>query len=81
MIYKNNDVVYKPSHYIYSKFEIKNIEKVIVKENNFVGMESHYFCNAFEYLTRYKRKNGIEDLKKCVEYINLLIEEEEQNND
>jgi len=32
--------------------------------------------NALKYLLRYKKKNGIEDLKKSQWYINYLIERE-----
>lgn len=34
------------------------------------------FCqgNIIKYVTRYKSKNGIEDLKKAKHYIDLLIE-------
>jgi hypothetical protein len=34
------------------------------------------FCqgNVIKYVTRYKAKNGIEDLKKAKHYIDLLIE-------
>ncbi len=34
------------------------------------------FCqgNVIKYITRYKHKNGIEDLKKVKHYVDLLIE-------
>lgn len=36
------------------------------------------FCegNVIKYLCRYKRKNGIEDLKKARQYLDFLIEKE-----
>jgi hypothetical protein len=34
--------------------------------------------NALKYLLRYKKKNGIEDLKKCEWYIKWLIMKEEK---
>jgi len=35
------------------------------------------FCegNVIKYVTRYKNKNGVEDLKKAKHYLELLIEE------
>jgi hypothetical protein len=33
--------------------------------------------NIVKYVTRWKDKNGIEDLKKCIQYLNKLIELEE----
>lgn len=37
------------------------------------------FCegNVVKYICRYKRKNGVEDLKKARHYIDFLIEREE----
>ena len=34
------------------------------------------FCqgNIIKYITRYKHKNGVEDLKKVKHYVDLLIE-------
>ena len=34
--------------------------------------------NVIKYVTRYKKKNGIEDLEKAKEYINRLIEYEKR---
>ena len=36
------------------------------------------FCegNVIKYLCRYKRKNGLEDLKKARQYLDFLIERE-----
>ena len=40
------------------------------------------FCegNVIKYISRYKRKNGIEDLKKAKSYLDKLIELNESNN-
>ena len=35
---------------------------------------------AIKYLTRWKKKNGVEDLKKAIHFIEKLIEVEEQKN-
>ena len=37
--------------------------------------------NVLKYLTRWKKKNGIEDLKKARHYIDLLIELECRKDD
>ena len=34
--------------------------------------------NVIKYVTRYKNKNGLEDLKKAQHYLEMLIEEEER---
>ena len=36
--------------------------------------------NVIKYVTRYKDKNGIEDLEKAKEYIDRLIEYEKRGN-
>lgn len=41
------------------------------------------FCegNIIKYITRYKDKNGIEDLKKARHYLDMLIESFEEFKD
>jgi hypothetical protein len=36
--------------------------------------------NAIKYITRHKDKNGVEDLKKAIHYLQKLIELEQQND-
>ena len=38
------------------------------------GIEAVCTGNAIKYLFRWKKKNGIEDLRKCLWYVNHLIE-------
>lgn len=42
-----------------------------------------HFCilNAFKYLWRAEKKNGVEDIKKAVWYLNKFVELEELPND
>ena len=42
----------------------------------FIMKNNLNFCqgNVIKYICRYKDKNGIEDLKKAIHYINLLIQ-------
>ena len=55
------------SHYM--NYKIQPIEYTLA--NNLS------FCqgNVIKYITRYKDKNGVEDLKKAKHYIDLIIEE------
>lgn len=65
------DVVNHPSHYETGKFEcIEVMEETQGKE----AVMNFCLCNAFKYLYRHKRKNGIEDVKKAKWYINKYIE-------
>ena len=67
------DNVEKPSHYNQGKFE--TIE--IIEDTLGDGFESYLIGNIIKYITRYKYKNGIEDLKKARWYLNKVIEVKE----
>lgn len=57
----------------YAKLAIQPMEYCLKNRLNYAQ------SNAIKYITRYKDKNGIEDLKKAIHCIELLIEHEEQN--
>lgn len=67
------DNVHKPKHYMRGGVECKDMIKAAV--SNLSGFEAYVIGNAIKYLWRWKDKNGIEDLKKAREYIDMLIEE------
>ena len=50
------------------KYKIQPIE--FITQNNIPFIEG----NVIKYLLRYKDKNGIQDLDKCIHYIELLKE-------
>lgn len=60
----------------YSKMAITPTRYIL--ENNIGWLEG----NAIKYISRYKDKNGVEDLQKAIHYIELIIEKEKecQNN-
>lgn len=58
-----------PSHYNQGKIEV--IDAI---DDWGLGF---YEGNIVKYVARYKCKNGVEDLKKAVWYLNRLIENEE----
>ena len=62
------DNIKEPAHYVANKIE--PIDFII--ENNFNFCEG----NVIKYISRYKRKNGIEALKKARQYIDFLIKKE-----
>ena len=72
------DPVNNPSHYTSGKFEC-----IDVMEDAIGLQETKDFCicNAFKYLFRYKKKNGIEDIKKARWYLDKYIQLEEKKND
>jgi Protein of unknwon function (DUF3310) len=70
---KEIDNVNHPPHYNSSKAECPGCERRI----ECIDITRHLnfnIGNAMKYLWRYKDKNGIEDLKKAIWYINNEIE-------
>lgn len=51
----------------YKTKKIEPIEYIQANELDF------FEGNVVKYITRYKEKNGLEDLKKAKEYIDLII--------
>ena len=73
-----SDPVNHPSHYETGKFE--SID-VMVETQGVEAVQNFCICNAFKYIYRHKFKNGIEDIKKAIWYLNKYIELEEVNDD
>lgn len=69
------DVVNHPSHYENARFECID---VMVETQGVEAVKHFCLCNAFKYLYRHNRKNGLEDIRKAQWYINKYIELEEQ---
>lgn len=65
------DMVNHPSHYETGKFEC--IE-VMVETQGKEAVMDFCLCNAFKYLYRHNRKNGIEDIKKTKWYLDKYLE-------
>jgi hypothetical protein len=67
---KKNDVINSPSHY--TQGGIQPID--YIEANNMDFLEG---C-IIKYITRYKYKNGLQDLKKAKNYLDRLIDREEK---
>ncbi len=66
---KQHDVVEEPSHYTQGGIEPLDF----IMSNNMTFNEG----NVVKYVTRYKYKNGLEDLKKAKVYLERLIKKVE----
>ena len=55
----------------YKKYKVQPIEYAMVNGLNYCQ------ANAIKYITRYRDKGGIEDLRKALHNIEILIELEE----
>ena len=64
-----------PSHYTQGKFETIEVIEEFTKDLE--GIEAFCIGNAVKYLSRWPYKNGVEDLKKAIWYINKVVERKE----
>lgn len=71
MIHKNNDIINQPSHYHQNGIDVIAFAGMQFSKEQLKGFHR---INVLKYVTRYDRKNGIEDLKKAKYYIDKLIE-------
>ena len=70
-----NDIVNHPGHYETGKFECIEVMQEALGVD---AVKDFCVCNAFKYLYRHKRKNGLEDIKKAKWYIDKLLELSEE---
>lgn len=75
-----SDNVNKPTHYGLPGLDIEAIDVIrsVLGPERFQG-----FCrgNVIKYVVRAERKNGTEDLKKAMKYLQWEIESKEQNDE
>ena len=64
------DNVNHPAHYNTGTIEVINYIKDKLNYDEFTG---YLTGNIIKYISRYKHKNGFEDLKKAQWYLNYLI--------
>lgn len=69
------DAVSHPAHYTSGGIEAKDALKAAMNGSKLSPMASYWWGCAFKYLWRFERKNGVEDLRKCRQCIEFLIEE------
>lgn len=70
MTHTNDNI--NPSHYRQGNIEV--IDFILDQKLGYLD------GNVIKYISRYKYKNGLEDLNKAKWYINKLIEEYNENN-
>jgi hypothetical protein len=68
---KQFDPVQQPKHYTDAKIEC--IEAIEEATKHLDGFEAYCTGNTMKYLWRWKKKNGLEDLKKAKWYLDRLI--------
>ena len=78
IVYPENDVVNHPSHYTQG-----NIECIDAMKSAFGAAQLAAYCKiaAFKYIWRCEHKNGTEDVKKAIWYLNKFLELEGEPDD
>jgi len=74
-LHDTEDMVNHPPHY--NQYGVECIDAIRAATGE--GFEYYLQGNIMKYLWRYRYKNGIEDLKKANWYLELLIEEKQDN--
>jgi hypothetical protein len=70
---ENNPI--EPDHY--ADMKLSPLDYIMANEGDFTWC----IANVIKYVSRYKRKNGLEDLKKAKCYLDRQIEELESNQE
>ena len=72
------DNVNHPSHYTQGGIEC--IDAIKAATVGLTGIEAVCTGNAVKYMWRWKFKNGVEDIRKAMWYLEKLLEEVESEN-
>ena len=73
------DMVNHPQHYK-TETGLETIEVIEAFTSGLDGIEAVDTANIIKYICRWKKKNGLEDLKKAQWYLNHLINKVEKEN-
>lgn len=65
------DMIHQPAHYHKNGIDVIGFADLQFSKEELKGF---YRINCLKYITRYDRKNGVEDLKKADFYLNKLKE-------
>lgn len=75
----NDNMVSHPSHY-QSETGLEVIDVIEAFTFDLKGIEATDTGNVIKYICRWKNKNGLQDLKKAMWYLNHLIEHVEKTD-
>lgn len=67
------DIIHTPEHYHKNGIDVIAFAEMQLPVEQVIGFHR---INVLKYVTRYDRKNGVEDLKKAKFYLDKLIESE-----
>ena len=70
-VYESSDPMVNPSHYK-TKSGLETIEVIEAFTDGLNGIEAVDVGHILRYITRYKKKNGLQDVEKALWYCNHL---------
>jgi hypothetical protein len=73
-LYSENDPI-NPNHYKHLPNGLETIDIIKAWTKGLEGIEAVCTANAIKYISRWKYKNGIEDLKKARWYLSYIIDD------
>ncbi len=73
---KPSDNINHPNHYTTGKVEC--IDAIEAATEGLTGIQAVCTGNVIKYVWRWRRKNGVEDLRKARWYLDKLIKEVEE---
>lgn len=77
MSYESEDkMVSHPSHYKFGNFEVIDVVDAVTEELS--GYECNYTAQALQYLMRWHRKNGYQDLEKAIWFIQRILDKHKE---
>lgn len=76
---KEKDMVNHPNHYK-TESGLETIDVIEAFTDGLQGYEAVDTANIIKYICRWKKKNGLEDLKKAKWYLNHLINKIEKED-
>ena len=75
----DDENVSHPNHY-QSNSGLEVIDVISAFTSELKGIEAVDTANAIKYICRWKKKNGVQDLKKAIWYLTHLVEHIEGGN-
>lgn len=70
----SDDVINRPQHYLFGGMELIDIIDALLLDGGFTPFQGFYVATILQYIVRFPKKNGLQDLRKARFYLNRLIE-------
>jgi hypothetical protein len=69
-----SDEVHSPQHYQRGGLECKDVMRAMLDGMKVPSVVAYWWGTALKYLWRWPAKNGVQDLEKCRECLDIMID-------